>query len=172
MLTVFPPGLDDVDLCHIPGPEQSWVPRLNWSAAEPRELQRVCQQRSPTWMRNAWFPVDGTQTPDPGRPSYSLSRNTALLPTTPKHACNPQHGLLQHDLGCVWRVQGAGESNDTGALAFSTAISKPGLCLRLLLPKETAWGMTKCCFLVGIFCNNNLKTRAYGHFIFTKPAGL
>ena len=50
MLMVFPSGLDDLDGCHIPGAEQSWVPRLNWSAAEPRELQRVCQQQSPTWM--------------------------------------------------------------------------------------------------------------------------
>lgn len=35
------------------------------------------------------------------------------------------------------------------------------------LPAACLWGMMKCCFLLGIFCNNNLKTGAYGHLLFT-----
>ena len=118
----------------------------------------------PLWM--------GPQSPDPGGPSYSSSKSTALLPPALKRSDNPQHRLFSMTWDVSGGYRGAGESNDTGVLVFSTAISEPGLCLRLLLPKETTWGMTKCCFLLGIFCNNNLRTGAYGHSIFTKPAGL
>ena len=96
--------------------------------------------------------------------------HSCLLPPSTPPTLSMGRFSMTWDVSGGYR--GAGESNDTRALAFSTAVSKPGLCLRLLLPKETAWGMTKCCFLVGIFCNNNLKSGAYGHFIFTKPAGL
>lgn len=172
MLTVFASGLDDLDWCHIPGAwavlgpkvelECGWAEGARGCASDGAPLG--CGMPDSLWM--------GPQTPDPGGPSYSSSKSTELLPPALKRSDNPQYRLFSMTWDVSGRYRGAGESNDTRVLAFSTAISEPGLCLRLLLPKETAWGMMKCCFLLGIFCNNNLKTGAYGHFIFTKPAGL